>query len=75
MDPLTSITQGLMRAALDKLLEQKANYPLFNSPPSALDTIYPNGTNYNTGMALDAIKAPPVFAMVAILQVWHRHCL
>lgn len=23
MDPLTSITQGLMRAALDKLLEQK----------------------------------------------------
>jgi hypothetical protein len=35
-------------------MEQKANYPLFNSPPSALDTIYPNGTNYNTGMALDA---------------------
>ena len=36
------------------LMENRTDYPLFNSPPSALDTIYPNGTNYNTGMALDA---------------------
>ena len=36
------------------LMENRNSYPLWNSPPSALDTIYPTGTNYNTGMALDA---------------------
>ena len=35
------------------LMENRNSYPLWNSPPSALDTIYPNGTNYRTGMVLD----------------------
>ena len=35
------------------LMENRTSYPLWNSPPSALDTIYPNATNYRTGMVLD----------------------
>jgi hypothetical protein len=35
------------------LIENRNAYPLWNSPPSALDTIYPNATNYRTGMVLD----------------------
>ncbi|NDC96315.1 hypothetical protein EB077_13495 [bacterium] len=35
------------------LMENRNSYPLWNSPPSALDTIYPNATNYRTGMVLD----------------------
>jgi hypothetical protein len=35
------------------LMENRNAYPLWNSPPSALDTIYPNATNYRTGMVLD----------------------
>jgi hypothetical protein len=35
------------------LMENRNSYPLWNSPPSALDTIYPNVTNYRTGMVLD----------------------
>jgi hypothetical protein len=61
MDEITRLTDKVKNDAewyseriTRYLMEQKANYPLFNSPPSALDTIYPNGTNYNTGMALDA---------------------
>ena len=61
MDEITRLTDKVKNDAewyseriTRYLMEQKANYPPFNSPPSALDTIYPNGTNYNTGMALDA---------------------
>ena len=61
MDEITRLTDKVKNDAewyseriTRYLMEQKVNYPLFNSPPSALDTIYPNGTNYNTGMALDA---------------------
>lgn len=35
------------------LIEHRDDYPAFNLPDPALDTIYPNPTNYNTGMVLD----------------------
>ncbi len=35
------------------LIEHREDYPGFNQPDPALDTIYPNPTNYNTGMVLD----------------------
>lgn len=34
------------------LQENHASYPLFDNPPTAIDTIYPNGSSYETGMAL-----------------------
>ena len=61
MDEITRLTDKVKNDAewyseriTRYLMENRTDYPLFNSPPSALDTIYPNGTNYNTGMALDA---------------------
>lgn len=35
------------------LVENRTSYPAFNQPTTALDTIYPNPTNYNVGMVLD----------------------
>jgi hypothetical protein len=35
------------------LMENRTDYPLFNSPTVAIDTIYPNAQNYRTGMVLD----------------------
>ena len=61
MDEITRLTDKVKNDAewyseriTRYLMENRNSYPLWNSPPSALDTIYPNGTNYNTGMALDA---------------------
>lgn len=34
------------------LQENHASYPLFDNPPTAIDTIYPNNSNYQTGMVL-----------------------
>ena len=34
------------------LQENHASYPLFDNPPTAIDTIYPNGSSYETGMSL-----------------------
>ena len=34
------------------LKENHASYPLFDNPPTAIDAIYPNGSSYETGMAL-----------------------
>jgi hypothetical protein len=34
------------------LLENRNSYPLFNSPPAAIDTIYPKMNNYTAGMVL-----------------------
>ena len=35
------------------LVENRDDYPGFNLPDPALDTIYPNPANYNAGMVLD----------------------
>jgi len=35
------------------LIENRADYPEFNNPTNAIDTILPQATNYNTGLVLD----------------------
>ena len=35
------------------LIEHRDEYPAWNMPAAALDTIYPNPTNYNAGMVLE----------------------
>jgi hypothetical protein len=39
--------------ATDYLLQNQALYPLYLTPGTGIDTIYPNRSNYSTGMVLD----------------------
>jgi hypothetical protein len=35
------------------LCENSVSYPLYDNPGNGTDTVYPNGSNYTTGMVLD----------------------
>ena len=53
MDRTKSDAEWYSERVTRYLVENRNDYPLFNSPTVAIDTIYPNATNYRVGMVLD----------------------